>query len=77
MMKLFLSLMVLPLLTGSAWAAETLNDAQMDRIAGGTGATVIFTCPTCTTGQVFMPTSPQTLFSDLVTFLGQVGYQPK
>jgi hypothetical protein len=32
MVKLLLSLMVLPLLTGSGWAAERLNDAQMDRI---------------------------------------------
>jgi hypothetical protein len=89
MRKLLLSLVVLPLLAGSGWAAVTLNDVQMDRITGGDGcpfgfscatgtpATIAFTCPGCTSGQVFTPTSPQTLFSDLVKFLSGVGYQPR
>jgi hypothetical protein len=89
MRQLLLGLAILPLLGGSGWAATALNDAQMDRITGGDGCpfgfscgtgtlvTTTFTCPTCSSGQAFIPTSPQTFFSDLVKFLGTAGYPPK
>lgn len=89
MRSLLLSLAILPLLAGFGSAAVALNDAQMDRIAGGdacpfgfscgteTLTSTTFACPGCTSDQAFIPNSPQTFFSDLVKFLGAAGYQPK
>jgi hypothetical protein len=59
----------------------------MDRVTAGTSPTttsstsnqvptISFSCPGCGSGQVFTPISPQSLFSDLVSFLSAVGYVP-
>jgi hypothetical protein len=88
MVRLIFALAVLPFLAVPGWAAESLNDVQMDQITAGASPsasssstanqlpTIAFTCPTCAVGQVFTPSSPQALFSDLVTFLSAVGFQP-
>ena len=94
MKKLFFGLSVLPFLFGTALAAEALNDTQMDRVTGGAtcpdgftscssssgiGSVSTFSCPTCTVGVPFTPTSvnPQTVFSQLGTFLSLNGFQPQ
>jgi hypothetical protein len=89
MTKLLLAFAVLPLLASEGWAAQTLSDAEMDRVTGGTACAfgfscstepavqTTFACPTCTAGQVFRPTSPETFFGDLNTFLNSVGFPLK
>lgn len=82
MRKLLFRVAALPFLIGVASAAETLNDAQMDRVSAGatcpagfTCSTTVSLCPGCPPGTPpFTPTSPQTLFSDLNAFLAKVGY---
>jgi hypothetical protein len=88
MARLLFALAVLPFMAVPSWAGESLSDAQMDRVTAGASPTttststsnqlptIAFTCPSCAAGQVFIPSSPQALFSDLVTFLSAVGYVP-
>jgi len=86
MAKLLFALAVLPFLAAPSWAGQSLSDIQMDRITAGVSPTatststsnqaptISFACPGCGPGQVFTPISPQSLFSDLVSFLSSVGY---
>ena len=85
MKRLLFGFAALPFLAGVAFAGEPLNDEQLDRVTAGATCPDGFTncssgngsvsiCTGCTGGQVFVPTSPQTLFSDVNAFLKQVGY---
>jgi hypothetical protein len=87
MRKVLFGLAALPFLVGVASAAEPLSDLEMDQVTAGDSSSVVtpsvvtvttkFTCPGCTSGQIFTLTSPQTFFSDLVQFLNDVGYKPQ
>jgi hypothetical protein len=48
MRKLLFGVAALPFLIGVASAAETLNDAQMDRVSAGATCPAGFTCTTST-----------------------------
>ena len=87
MARLLFALAVLPFLAVPSWAGQSLSDIQMDRITAGASPTtststsnqaptISFACTACTAGQVFTPLSPQSLFSDLLSFLSSVGYVP-
>jgi len=88
MARLLFALAVVPFLAVPSWAGQSLSDIQMDRVTAGASPTttststsnqvptISFSCPGCGPGQVFLPNSPQSLFSDLVSFLSAVGYVP-
>jgi hypothetical protein len=86
MNQLLLTFAVLPLVAGVASAAEPLSDGQMDRIAAGASGCLVsvqtdgMMCLVSTTGilpanspgQVFAPTSPTTIITDLQKFFSVV-----